>query len=90
MIAAMASAKAGSTGWFRGRVKAVTSGDCLVIMAMTNSNTGIPPEKTITLSSLIAPRLVISPAQTPPLSLTNVLLTLSFHDAAFLYHNPLR
>ncbi|KAI6675794.1 hypothetical protein NL676_003700 [Syzygium grande] len=53
----MASAKAGSTGWFRGRVKAVTSGDCLVIMAMTNSNAGIPPEKTITLSSLIAPRL---------------------------------
>ncbi|KAL3716227.1 hypothetical protein ACJRO7_007913 [Eucalyptus globulus] len=53
----MASSKAGSTGWFRGRVKAVTSGDCLVIMAMTNNNTGIPPEKTITLASLIAPRL---------------------------------
>lgn len=38
-------------------MKAVPSGDCLVIMAMTNNNNGIPPEKTITLASLIAPRL---------------------------------
>ncbi|XP_073013136.1 ribonuclease TUDOR 1-like [Typha latifolia] len=46
---------AGATGWLRGKVKAVTSGDCLVIMGSTKAE--IPPEKTITLSSLIAPRL---------------------------------
>ena len=51
----MASA-VGATGWLRGRVKAVPSGDCLVIMGSTKAE--IPPEKTITLSSLIAPRLV--------------------------------
>ncbi|KAG9147424.1 hypothetical protein Leryth_025039 [Lithospermum erythrorhizon] len=50
----MASA-AGATGWLRGRVKAVSSGDCLVIMGSTKAE--IPPEKTITLSSLVAPRL---------------------------------
>ncbi|XP_050376067.1 ribonuclease TUDOR 1 [Argentina anserina] len=53
----MASSTAGSTGWLRGRVKAVTSGDCLVIMALTSSKPGPPPEKTITLSSLMAPKL---------------------------------
>ncbi|KAJ8752668.1 hypothetical protein K2173_005557 [Erythroxylum novogranatense] len=53
----MATSTAGSTGWYRGRVKAVPSGDCLVIMAMTSNKPGPPPEKTITLSSLIAPRL---------------------------------
>ncbi|XP_072991118.1 ribonuclease TUDOR 1-like [Typha latifolia] len=50
----MAAAPA-ATGWLRGRVKAVPSGDCLVIMGSTKAE--IPPEKTITLSSLIAPRL---------------------------------
>lgn len=55
----MASSTAGAaTGWYRGRVKAVPSGDCLVITAMASSKPGPPPEKTITLSSLIAPRLV--------------------------------
>ena len=44
--------------WFKGRVKAVTSGDCLVITALAQSRPGPPPEKTITLSSLIAPKLV--------------------------------
>ncbi|KAG6470595.1 hypothetical protein ZIOFF_071669 [Zingiber officinale] len=44
-----------STGWLRGKVKAVPSGDCLVIMGSAKAD--IPPEKTITLSSLIAPRL---------------------------------
>ncbi|XP_027339745.1 ribonuclease TUDOR 1 isoform X2 [Abrus precatorius] len=53
----MASTATGATGWYRGRVKAVTSGDCLVIMAMSTSKPGPLPEKTITLSSLIAPRL---------------------------------
>ncbi|CAK9163201.1 unnamed protein product [Ilex paraguariensis] len=43
--------------WLRGRVKSVPSGDSLVIMGNTNSNIPIPPEKTITLSSLIAPKL---------------------------------
>ncbi|PIA40659.1 hypothetical protein AQUCO_02400015v1 [Aquilegia coerulea] len=55
----MAPASAAGTatpGWLRGKVKAVPSGDSLVIMALTK--TGIPPpEKTITLSSVIAPRL---------------------------------
>ncbi|KAG9152434.1 hypothetical protein Leryth_015833 [Lithospermum erythrorhizon] len=46
---------AGATGWLRGKVKAVTSGDCLVIMGSTKAE--IPPEKTITLSSLVSPRL---------------------------------
>ncbi|KAH6794802.1 TUDOR-SN protein 1 [Perilla frutescens var. hirtella] len=50
----MASA-AGATGWLRGKVKAVPSGDSLVIMGNTKSE--IPPEKTITLSSLMAPKL---------------------------------
>lgn len=51
----MASA-AGATGWLRGIVKAVPSGDSLVIMGNTKAE--IPPEKTITLSSLMAPKLV--------------------------------
>ncbi|KAL6493779.1 Translin-1 [Orobanche gracilis] len=46
---------AGVTGWFRGIVKAVPSGDSLVIMGNTKAE--IPPEKTITLSSLMAPKL---------------------------------
>ncbi|EXB79410.1 nuclease domain-containing protein 1 [Morus notabilis] len=54
----MASSAAASSGWYRGKVKAVPSGDCLVIMAITANRSGPPPEKTLTLSSLIAPRLV--------------------------------
>ncbi|CAN1133270.1 Ribonuclease TUDOR 1 [Linum perenne] len=53
----MATSTAGSTGWYKGRVKAVPSGDCLVIMAITTAKPGPPPEKTITLSSLMAPKL---------------------------------
>ncbi|KAH7521320.1 hypothetical protein FEM48_Zijuj07G0020500 [Ziziphus jujuba var. spinosa] len=53
----MASSTTGATGWYRGRVKSVSSGDCLVITAMVANKPGPPPEKTITLSSLIAPRL---------------------------------
>ncbi|XP_038684487.1 ribonuclease TUDOR 1-like [Tripterygium wilfordii] len=53
----MATSTAGSTGMLRGRVKAVPSGDSLLIMALTSKTPGPPPEKTITLSSLIAPRL---------------------------------
>lgn len=49
---------AGATGWLRGIVKAVPSGDSLVIMGNTKAE--IPPEKTITLSSLMAPKLVRS------------------------------
>lgn len=45
-----------STGWLKGRVKAVPSGDSLVIMG--SSKAEIPPEKSITLASLMAPRLV--------------------------------
>ncbi|CAA3019415.1 ribonuclease TUDOR 1-like, partial [Olea europaea subsp. europaea] len=46
---------AGKPVWFNGRVKAVPSGDSLVIVE--NLKEGIPQEKTITLSSLIAPKL---------------------------------
>ncbi|KAG8388177.1 hypothetical protein BUALT_Bualt02G0098700 [Buddleja alternifolia] len=46
---------AGASGWLRGTVKAVPSGDSLVIMG--NTKTEIRPEKTITLSSLMAPKL---------------------------------
>lgn len=46
---------AGATGWLRGKVKAVPSGDCLVIMGSGKAEP--PPEKTVTLSSLMAPRL---------------------------------
>ncbi|XP_074294378.1 ribonuclease TUDOR 2-like [Silene latifolia] len=41
--------------WLRGKVKAVPSGDTLVIMGMAKAE--IPPEKMVTLASVIAPRL---------------------------------
>ncbi|BFG32181.1 hypothetical protein CerSpe_184550 [Prunus speciosa] len=53
----MASSTAAATGWYRGRVKAVPSGDSLVIMALTANKAGPPPERTITFSSLMAPKL---------------------------------
>ncbi|CAN6272855.1 unnamed protein product [Urochloa humidicola] len=49
------AANTGASGWLRGKVKAVTSGDCLLIMGSTKAE--IPPEKSITLSYLMAPRL---------------------------------
>mmetsp|Transcript_9984 Transcript_9984/g.28669 ORF Transcript_9984/g.28669 Transcript_9984/m.28669 type:complete len:953 (+) Transcript_9984:302-3160(+) len=42
-------------GWLRGVVKEIVSGDTLVIMGAVKG--GPPPEKRITLSSLMAPRL---------------------------------
>ncbi|BBH03582.1 TUDOR-SN protein 1 [Prunus dulcis] len=45
----MASSTAAATGWYRGRVKAVPSGD--------SQQGRPPPERTITLSSLMAPKL---------------------------------
>ncbi|ESW31933.1 hypothetical protein PHAVU_002G280100 [Phaseolus vulgaris] len=53
----MASTATAATGWYRGKVKAVPSGDCVVIMAMPSGKPGPLPEKSITLSSLMAPRL---------------------------------
>lgn len=53
--ASMASSTA-ATGWLRGIVKAVPSGDTLLIMGSTKAE--IPPEKLIGLSSITAPRLV--------------------------------
>lgn len=47
-----------ATGWLRGVIKEVPSGDTLVIAG--TSKQGPPPEKRITLSSLIAPKLVRS------------------------------
>ncbi|KAF7052112.1 hypothetical protein CFC21_060257 [Triticum aestivum] len=52
---AIMAASTGASGWLRGKVKAVTSGDCLLIMGSTKAE--IPPEKSITLSYLMAPRL---------------------------------
>eukprot|EP00252_Welwitschia_mirabilis_P024927 TRINITY_DN7610_c0_g1_i1.p1 TRINITY_DN7610_c0_g1~~TRINITY_DN7610_c0_g1_i1.p1 ORF type:complete len:993 (+),score=268.32 TRINITY_DN7610_c0_g1_i1:311-3289(+) len=49
------AAASSMTGWYKGRVKAVPSGDCLLIMA--NSKAELPLEKTITLSYIIAPKL---------------------------------
>ena len=48
---------AATSGWLRGRVKAVPSGDSLVIMGFAKAE--IPPEKTIVLAHLTSPRLVI-------------------------------
>lgn len=55
----MATPAAAGGGWYRARVKAVPSGDSLVITALSNPNPGPPREKTLTLSSIITPRLVI-------------------------------
>lgn len=44
------------SGWLRGTVKEVLSGDTLVLAGTVRS--GIPPEKKLTLASLMAPRLV--------------------------------
>ncbi|KAI4998574.1 hypothetical protein ZWY2020_053916 [Hordeum vulgare] len=52
---AIMASNTGASGWLRGKVKAVTSGDCLLIMGSTKAE--IPPEKSITLSYLMAPRL---------------------------------
>lgn len=46
---------ASSPVWLKGKVKAVPSGDSLLIMASTK--TELPPEKTITLANIIAPKL---------------------------------
>lgn len=46
-----------ATGWLRGVVKEVVSGDTLVIAGSTKGP-GPAPEKRITLSSLLAPKLV--------------------------------
>ncbi|RLM74076.1 hypothetical protein C2845_PM15G07100 [Panicum miliaceum] len=45
-----------ASGWIMGKVKAVPSGDTLVIMGSAKADM-LPPEKSITLSSVIAPRL---------------------------------
>ncbi|RLM64504.1 hypothetical protein C2845_PM16G06490 [Panicum miliaceum] len=48
-----------ASGWIMGKVKAVPSGDTLVIMGSAKAEM-LPPEKSITLSSIIAPRLALS------------------------------
>ncbi|CAM6104246.1 unnamed protein product [Calypogeia fissa] len=45
-----------ATTWLKGTVKAVPSGDSLLIMGSLNKN-GPPPEKTITLAAIMAPKL---------------------------------
>ncbi|WCJ36376.1 TUDOR-SN protein 1 [Euphorbia peplus] len=53
----MATSKGVPTGWYSAKVKAVPSGDSLVLVAKSSNKPGPPPERTVTLSSLIAPRL---------------------------------
>ena len=53
---ASASTAGPQTGWLRGTIKEVPSGDTVTIVGPTKG--GPPPEKRITLSSLLAPRLV--------------------------------
>lgn len=55
---------AGNSGWLRGKVKAVLSGDTLVIMGFTKAE--IPPEKTVVLAHLSAPRLARRGGQDDP------------------------
>lgn len=45
-------------GWLRGTVKEVLSGDSLTIAAGAGKGNAPPAEKRLTLSSLIAPKLV--------------------------------
>lgn len=52
------TATVASSGWYKGRVKAVPSGDTLVIMAGQKPDLSPPAEKTITLSYIMAPKLV--------------------------------
>nr|XP_043632985.1 ribonuclease TUDOR 1-like [Erigeron canadensis] len=53
----MAKVTSSSSGWLKGRVKAVLSGDTLVVMGIAKAVDEIPPEKTIVLAHLFAPRL---------------------------------
>lgn len=55
---------AATSGWLRGKVKAVLSGDTLVIMGNTKAE--IPPEKTVVLAHLAAPRLARRGGQDEP------------------------
>ncbi|XP_071709827.1 ribonuclease TUDOR 1-like [Rutidosis leptorrhynchoides] len=55
---------ANKSGWLRGKVKAVSSGDTLVIMGVTKAE--IPPEKTVVLAHLSAPRLARRGGQDEP------------------------
>ena len=65
-----------ATGWLRGTVKEVVSGDTLVIMGPSRG--GPPPEKRLTLASLIAPRMVGVPqCRRGPLLLRQLPLTAS-------------
>ena len=46
-------------GWLKGQVKEVLSGDSVVIIGgVSKESLAVAPEKRITLSSLVAPRLV--------------------------------
>ena len=65
-----------ATGWLRGTVKEVVSGDTLVIMGPSRG--GPPPEKRLTLASLIAPRMVgVFPCRRGTLLVRRLALTAS-------------
>ncbi|KAF0894175.1 hypothetical protein E2562_035697 [Oryza meyeriana var. granulata] len=50
-------AVAAAPRWLRGRVKSVPSGDTVVIMGIAKADQILPPEESVTLSCIIAPRL---------------------------------
>ena len=47
-----------TSGWLHATVKDVVGADTLIVVAASKNANVPPPEKRITLSSLIAPRLV--------------------------------
>ncbi len=51
---------ANTTGWLRGVVQEVVSGDTIVIGGAPKPGQGPPPEKRLTLSSMMSPKLVRS------------------------------
>jgi hypothetical protein len=59
----MAASAVPCSGWKRGKVKAVPSGDTLLIMDSVPGD-AVPPEKSLILSCIIAPRLVRSHVRT--------------------------
>jgi hypothetical protein len=73
-----------ATGWLRGVVKEIVSGDTLVIAG--NVKSGHPPEKRITLSSLVAPKLGRRDGSTPDASSAWALRELAALPASLYRH----
>lgn len=80
------ASKALAKPMLRGIVKAVPSGDTLVIMELGNTTSEIPPERTIILSSIMAPRLVNTTLIVTPLI---VIFSSRFLFPTWIYQNEL-